>query len=169
MRDEIEATLQRIGGAELVADWQGVHAGTFVKPLPSASFDALAIGYAVTLGSLAAVLDVILDSSFRNDMASTHRLLDPEQQALREAAVSERMKDLGVYPEGRQPKMAMDWYEGVNQELGLRSPFSAPPFEPPDPQPHRRPDGDRDVDEGRGWFSLPPSQALHGHDRVGRA
>lgn len=127
MRDEIEAMLRRVGGDEMVGDWTQVHAATPVAPLPSASLDALSVGYAIALGGLAAVVDVAMDSAFRADMAERHRLFGPEEQAAREKAVSQRLKDLGVYPDDQQPKMAMDWYQGLNDDLGLRSPYRLRP------------------------------------------
>ena len=126
MRDEIEATLRRIGGDKLVENWRGLDATTIAPALPSASLDTLSLGYAMALGSMAAVIDASLDAAFRAEMADRHRY-DLGREAELKVKVNERLKDLGVYPDGKQPKMAMDWYQSLNEDLGLHSPYRLRP------------------------------------------
>lgn len=128
MDDEIESALRDIGGDALVGAWRDQHERTSVAALPTAYADGISTGYALALGAVAAVIDVALDRAFRAEMAERHRELPPEEQAKREAAVNLRMKELGVDTAGNgQPKMAMDWYQQLNDELGLRSPYRLRP------------------------------------------
>jgi hypothetical protein len=159
MRDEIEAALARIGGEEMVDDWRKVDATTAEVLLPSAKLDALGLGYAMALGSLGAIIDVTLDAAFRAEMTERHRY-DLGREAELKAQVNQRLKDLGVYPEGSQPNMAMDWY----QDLGASLALPPAPFESPDPQSHGQQNRHRDAGPRRGGLWRPPVQALPGHE-----
>jgi hypothetical protein len=129
MQNEIESAFRGIGGSQLVDSWRQCHEQTSVVRLPTAYADNLSAGYAMALGGIAAVADIIMDQAFRADMSEKHRLLSPEEQAELENGVNQRMKDLGVYPDDlpNQPKMAMDWYQELNEELGLNSPYRLRP------------------------------------------
>ncbi len=128
MDTEIEKTLARIGGRRLVSSWHEEHSRTAVVSLPTTEIDAFSIGYAIVIGSLATAADLILDKAFREDMQERHRLLSPDEQKSLEDAVKKRMEALGVKPEGKgMPGMAMDWYEKLNDELGLKSPYRLRP------------------------------------------
>jgi hypothetical protein len=127
--EEIEVALRQIGGNQIVTAWRQRYEETQVAGLPTAYADTLSGGYAFLLGGIATVVDLFLDHQFRAEMAEKHRLLSAEEQAKLEEAVTQRMKDAGVYPDNlsNQPKMAMDWYQRLNDELGLTSPYRLRP------------------------------------------
>jgi hypothetical protein len=138
MKDEIERSLREIGGDRLVRQWHRDYDLTPVNRLPTAYLDKFALGYAVALGAIAASIDLVLDQVFRDEMAEVHQELSPEQQAAFEAAVKERMKELGVVPDKEKvqqalqeagvevdpstlPDVGMDFYLGwLNNKLGLK-------------------------------------------------
>ncbi|MFK4132243.1 hypothetical protein ACI2KR_08110 [Pseudomonas luteola] len=129
MNAEIESVLSRIGGGELVNNWQEVHAKTVVYRLPTASIDSLSIGYSIALGGIASIIDVLMEISFRAEMAELHAE-DAEKQTALEERVKELMEALGIEAGGNEsgdPHMAMDWYRHLNELLGLESPYKLRP------------------------------------------
>lgn len=126
--DNIEATLLEIGGQEMVDEYRKRLAKPITKPLPHASIDSFSIGYAMVIGAGACALDVILDNAFRQDMLDKHsEITDDTLQRDLEKRVKDKLKDLGLETEKGQPGMAMDWYEELNDALGLKSPYRLRP------------------------------------------
>ena len=130
--DNIEATLLEIGGQEMVDEYRKRLAKPIAKPLPHASIDSFSIGYAMVIGAGACALDVILDNAFRQDMLDKHsEITDDTLQRDLEKKVKDKLKDLGLETEKGQPGMAMDWYEKLNDALGLKSPYRKRPVNSP--------------------------------------
>jgi hypothetical protein len=128
MKSEYEKALADIGGTQLVGQFQASLLVTAVKPLPTAELDGLSIGYAMVIGGLATTADLILDQAFRQEMATKHAQVDPKTQAELESRVKKRLEELGVNPTDKgKPGMAMDWYQKLNEDLGLKSPFRLRP------------------------------------------
>lgn len=121
--DPVSQMLKRIGGPQLQQQFKQHESATALrKPLPHANADAYSYSYCVVVGGIAALSDGLLDYSFRAEMAKTHRLLDPEEQVKQEKAVKNYLKEQGLKPDSG-PTMGMDYYEGLNDRLKLRSGF----------------------------------------------
>lgn len=127
MKSEFEKMLSEIGGDQMVKQFHRNLDSTPVKALPNAEVDGFSIGYAMLIGGLATTADLLLDKAFRDDMANHHAQLDPKAQADLELKVKKRLEELGLMPEKGQPGMAMDWYQKLNEELGLKSPYRLRP------------------------------------------
>lgn len=121
--DSLEAMLKRVGGSELVSQYEK-HSKNFKpnKQLPHADADAYSYSYCVIVGGLAALADTLIDQSFRLNMNETHRLLDPEEQNIREKAVQDLLKTQNLKPSSG-PAMSMDFYDQLNDSLNLQSGF----------------------------------------------
>lgn len=128
MRDEIEAELAKLGGRQMVDRFRTLVAENPAKLLPRAEIDGFSIGYSVLIGGVATAIDVMLDKAFREEMTEKHRQLTAKEQEELEKKVKKRMEELGLKPDGKgMPGMAMDWYEKLNDELGLESPYRLRP------------------------------------------
>lgn len=128
MIDDTEATLLEIGGQEMVDEYRRLLAEPMTKPLPHASIDSFSIGYAMVIGAGASALDLILDNAFRQDMQDRHaEITDDKVQQKLEKKVKDRLKELGLESDTGLPGMSIDWYEKLNEALGLKSPFRLRP------------------------------------------
>lgn len=122
MDAEIKKRLATLGGDDLINTYESVKSSQQVMRLPSSETDSLSIGYAVIIGTFAAIVDVIMDSMFREEMEKKHRERTPEEQAVLEAEAKKAMEEAGVEPGGEDgdPDSAMDWYRTLNEEMELR-------------------------------------------------
>jgi hypothetical protein len=128
MKGEYEKILAEIGGSQMVEQFQARVLATPPKPLPTTEIDNFSVGYAMVIGALATTADLILDQAFRQEMATKHAQVDPKTQAELEARVKKRLEELSVNPTDKgKPGMAMDWYQKLNEDLGLKSPFRLRP------------------------------------------
>lgn len=127
IENDFERSLARMGGSELVDRFRSRLATNPAKPLPSADLDGFSIGYAMLIGLLATAVDIILDKAFRQEMAEKHKLLDAKAQAELEKKVKKRLEELGLTPDKGLPGMGIDWYEKLNDALGLKPPFRLRP------------------------------------------
>jgi hypothetical protein len=126
--NDIEATLAEIGGQEMVDEYRRKLAEPIAKPLPHASIDSFSIGYAMVIGAGACALDLILDNAFRQDMLDKHsEITDDALQRELEKKVKDKLKELGLESDSGLPGMSMDWYEELNDALGLKSPYRLRP------------------------------------------
>lgn len=127
MDDEFEQALADIGGTQLVERFNARVIAEPAKPLPRAEVDGFSIGYAVAIGGVATTIDLILDKAFRDEMQEKHKELPPKEQQALERKIKALLEELGLKPESGQPGMAMDWYEKLNEALGLKSPYQLRP------------------------------------------
>lgn len=126
--DSIEATLLEIGGQEMVDEYRNQLAKPIAKPLPHTGIDTFSIGYAMVIGAGACALDLILDNAFRQDMLDKHsEITDDAVQRELEKKVKDRLKELGLESDSGLPGMSIDWYEKLNDALGLKPPYRLRP------------------------------------------
>lgn len=127
IENDFERSLAKIGGSELVDRFQARVVSNPAKPLPTAELDGFSIGYAMVIGGLASAVDIILDKAFREEMAEKHQKLDAKARMELEKKVAKRLDELGLNTEKGQEGMAMDWYDKLNEALGLKPPFRLRP------------------------------------------
>lgn len=127
MDDEFERALANMGGRQLVDRFHARALANPAKPLPKSEIDSFSIGYAVAIGGIATVIDLVLDKAFRDEMQENHKELSPKEQAELEAKVKALQKKLGVESDKGLPGMGMDWYAWLNEALGLKSPYQLRP------------------------------------------
>jgi hypothetical protein len=127
MQDEIERALAELGGSQLVDRFRENVLANPAKPLPKSEIDGFSIGYAIAIGGIAVVIDLVMDNAFRDEMQGVHKELSPKEQQALERKIKAQLEELGLKPETGQPGMAMDWYQKLNEALGLKSPYQLRP------------------------------------------
>lgn len=127
MDEEFERALADIGGGALIDRYRNDVVEKPAAPLPKSEIDTFSIGYSVAIGGIAAVIDVVLDKAFRDEMHEKHKELPPKEQAELENKVKALLKKLGLDSEPGLPGMGMDWYAKLNEALGLKSPYQLRP------------------------------------------
>ena len=127
MDEEFEQALADLGGKQLVERFNARVLAEPAKPLPRAEIDGFSIGYAVAIGGIATTIDLILDKAFRDEMQEQHKELPAKEREALERKIKKRLEELGLGTEKGQPGMGMDWYELLNEALGLKSPYQLRP------------------------------------------
>lgn len=127
MDDEFEQAIAELGGKQLVDRFNARVLAEPAKALPRAEIDGFSIGYAVAIGGISCAIDLMLDKAFREEMEEKHRELPAKEREALERKIKARLEELGLLPEKGMPGMSMDWYEKLNEELGLKSPYQLRP------------------------------------------
>lgn len=127
MDEEFEKAMADLGGKQLVDRFNARVLAEPAKELPRAEIDGFSIGYAVAIGGISCAIDLMLDKAFREEMEETHKELPAKERMALERKIKARMEELGLTPDKGMPGMSMDWYEKLNEELGLKSPYQLRP------------------------------------------